>query len=228
MAEILSDPPDVLTSAWHAAGRPDPGVPLNAAGSCVRCTRQVDGGADLATVVSDNYADWERLPGYQAPGPLVWCPACAWGHRHAPLRTRPHLISPDSCRALDPADLFVQLAAPLAADRVVIVPRSRHKHLAPFAVWGTVATDDLALPWTDQDSWCLAVTGWLRGLGFSEAALRRPTPPIEPARWPQARLGRVLHRWDELAPWRQRTPWLEVGLRATRHLSPTARGQQDP
>jgi hypothetical protein len=188
----------------------------------------VEGGAQLAAVVSDNYADWERLAGHRGPGPLVWCPPCAWGHRHAPLRTRPHLIGPDTCRTLDPAGLFVALAAPLAAHQVVIVPQSRHKHLAPFARWGTVATDDLALAWTDQDSWCLAVTGWLRGLGFGEAALRRPTPPVDPACWPPAQLGRVLSRWEELGPWRQRTPWLEVGLRATRHLSPTARGRKQP
>jgi hypothetical protein len=208
--------PDVLAAAWAAAGRPDPGVPLASAGACIRCARQVDAGAELEAVVSGNYGDWDRLPGRHATGPLVWCAPCAWGHRHPPLRTRPHHVTATRCQALGPPALFAVLAAPLPADQVVLVPISRHKHLAPFAAWGTVATDDLTLAWTEQDAWCLAVLGWLRGLGFGEAALRRPTPPLSPGQFPPAVAGRIVTRWADLDPWRRQPPWLEVGLRATR------------
>lgn len=215
---MVRDPasPDVLVAAWKAAGRPRPDVPLTSAGTCVRCTVQVVDGAPLDRVVSGNYADWDRLPGWAAAGPLVWCAPCAWGHRHVPLRTRPHHITPTSCQELDAAGLFGVLAAPLRADQVVIVPISHHKHLVPFAAWGTVATDDLTLAWTEDDSWCLVVLRWLRGLGFGEAALRQPTPPLDTARIAPGRAGRILAAWTELDPWRRQPPRLQVGMRATR------------
>jgi hypothetical protein len=207
---------DVLEVAWHAAGQPDPGVALDSSGTCVRCLR-ASVGAALDAVVSGKYGDWDRLPGRAAPGPLVWCAPCAWGHRHLPLRTRPHLIGPGQCTPLTAAGLAAVLAAPVDAATAVIVPLSRHKHLAPFATWGAVTTDDATLRWTRQDTRLLVVVARLRTVGVPAAALRHPDPPIDAlARLPVADRTEALCRWRELDPWRRRLPWLDVAVRATR------------
>jgi hypothetical protein len=207
---------DVLEVAWRATGQPDPGVPLGTPGTCVRCLRATVGAA-LDQVVSGKYGDWDRLPGRAAPGTLVWCSPCAWGHRHRPLRTRPHLLGPDRCEPLTTAALQATLAGPVGATAAVIVPLSRHKHLAPFAAWGAVTTDDATLHWTSQDARLLAVVVRLRAVGVPAAALSHPDPPVAAlARLPVARRAEALSRWSELDPWRRRLPWLEVAVRATR------------
>jgi hypothetical protein len=206
---------DVLEVAWRAAGQPDPGVPASTRGTCVRCLRATVGAA-LEQVVSGKYGDWDRLPGRAAPGTLVWCPPCAWGHRHRPLRTRPHLLGPDRCEPLTTADLQATLAGPVGDSAAVIVPLSRHKHLAPFAAWGAVTTDDAALRWTSQDARLLAVVARLRAVGVPAAALAHPDPPVAAlARLPVDRRAEALSRWPQLDPWRRRLPWLEVAVRAT-------------
>jgi hypothetical protein len=208
-------PDDVLLAAWQAAGEPDPGVPLEVAGTCVRCVRATVG-APLDAVVSGKYGDWDRLAGRAAPGVLVWCPPCAWGHRHLPLRTRPHLIEPGGCRPLAAGELRAALAGALPPRVAVLVPLSRHKHLAPFANWGMITTDDAELRWTIHDAGLLDVAAWLRAAGVPAWALRHPGPPADAvAHLDVATRAGVVLRWGELDPWRRRPPWLEVAIRAT-------------
>jgi hypothetical protein len=212
---VVHRPEDVLHTAWQAAGQPHPGVSLDTAGTCVRCLHPAVG-ARLGTVVSAKYGDWDRLPGRAAPGVVIWCPPCAWGHRHLPLRTHPHLIEPGGCRQLTTGELRAALAGALPTRAAILVPQSRHKHLAPFATWGTVTTDDAALRWTSHDAALLDVAAELRAAGVPASALAHADPPVDVlARLDPAARAAALLRWPELDPWRRRPPWLQVAIRAT-------------
>lgn len=197
---------------WTHMGEPVPAVTFSGDERCRLCGT-VGPVRDAATVVSDQFTDWELYPDF----PVWWCPACVWAHTTISLRTTPWWMSSTGGGQLNRASLHRLLSSPVGADTAVVVPLSRHKHLLPRARFGVVTTDDMAIAWDDTQVRCLSVMGRLRRFGFGEKALQESVP-----RWPvlvkQSQINQetIMVLWPKLDRWRQAGPVMGVGLRACR------------
>lgn len=213
---------------WAAAGSPSVEIGPRAAraaavpvegGPCAICGThgQVLPASD---VVSDGFTDWDRCP--FARSDAVFCVSCAWSLRHRPCRTWPMVAHRDGTTD----DTLAVLASPVDHTTAVSVPLSRQIHTAPFARWGSVATDRQHIEWTAADVDRLALLATLRTLGFTEPAFAEPSPRwVTLSRCPDR--AWVLDAWEQLAPWRQSTDHLAVALRATRTPKTTKEGTTD-
>ncbi len=183
-----------------------------ACGLCQRRPETVPRSAMVPDIVSDLYSDWDR---WRGPGGA--CEWCVWAHRHRPLRSRPHLVNPDTCEAaaLRPSELRSALEAEWPPAGLVCIPFSRKKHVAPFAQQGMVNVDDARLTWTAADAALVAVVAELRALGAGEQMQLETLPP-----WPLMRRHRnvdLVALWARLDPWRRNCPAKHtVALMATR------------
>jgi hypothetical protein len=204
---------DVITAAWQAAGRPQP--PQTAgSGRCARCgTAAVL--AATRNVVSGTFTGWDGWAHLASRG---LCPPCAWAYRGPALRLQPTWVTAQPA-ITHPAlpELAAMLRWPLSADAAVAVPlRPGRKHLLPSAAWGTVTTGDATLPWTAQDGRRLQVMQRLRVAGFGSRMLAAAAPAFAVLRLlPSAQRAEVMGDWEVLRPWRDRLPWLHLGLRLT-------------
>lgn len=204
----------VAAALWDGAGRPEipgqgrgahtPPAPTRTV-TCILCGATAIGCA-IRDVTSGNFLDWDRCP-HTGDG---FCRPCAWTLRHKPLRLTPHVVTATATHH----DLTV-LHDPLGHGVAVIVPVSRQKHVAPWARWGTVTTDNDQVTWTIEHAELLAVYAELRSLGFGETALTETEP-----RWQiLSKLDRrhdVIDLWHRLDPWRRRPACMDIAARATR------------
>lgn len=214
--------PSVVASVWSAAGEPEPDwtgkaktartAPDQFDGQCA-LTGAIGPCVDLRHVLSDLWSGWDHLRHLDRSRPALSIPA-AWAFRLRVAMQRPHICDADGFREATPDDLYHRLLRPDTA-MVVTVPQSRQKHLLPFAVRGTVRTDDETLPWGAVEAARLGAYAVLRGDGFGETALAEPAP-----RWPilqrAVNPASVVALWPELDPWRAHPAYLDVAARATR------------
>lgn len=231
-AGLLDQPPS--TRLWVAAGSPVLGLgwePADREAGCAHCCSLIAAGGlrvRVDRVISDKFTGWDAYPNVDGTPPL-WCPACAWAFREPTLRQQPCVASacgaqPRGGETSEPAgvwdEVWVALMDPQWTQQwAVTVPVGRKKHLVPAARWGCVATDSGVLPWNGQDQRRLGVVAWLRGLGFTETAIREPSPRFDPLiGLAEASRAEVLAVWGSLDPWREYPAYLDVAVRASRSL----------
>ena len=206
---------DVVEVAWRAHGSPSAAV-ATLDGACARC-----GTADSLTitrrVISRNVTAFDDWVDPAGPG---LCRACTWAYRSPMLRTIPHLVVrfPEMLTPLPTDQLCAQLRKPVTPDVTVVVPlRPGRKHVLSGAAWGHIATDEHLLTWTLEDVHRLGLVERLLALGYRASQLLQPAPP-----YPETSSLRTidaawsLQAWHDLAPWRTRTVWMAVAVRALR------------
>ncbi|GGO97994.1 hypothetical protein [Wenjunlia tyrosinilytica] len=207
---------DVLEAAWRALDEPVPeGLVFDVVAGCARCGED-QRTCDARHVVSGNWTNWDQ---WHTTTRARLCRRCAWGYRAEVLRSSYYAVmaEPAGFRVLTHGELRALLSRPLDRATCVVVPlRLNRKHIAPQARWGFVCVDDTALAWTAQDAQRLEAMVRLREMGFGSDMLARPVPAYGPvSRLPAPQRAEAMGLWPQLAPWRERRPWLEVGLRAS-------------
>jgi hypothetical protein len=173
-----------VTAMWETAGCPPPDFVPRKRGETPKAAKlpeRFDGvcavtGASgpvwaAAGVVSDNFGDWDRCP-YRHCLPTGFSDPVAWAFRNPAFVWQAHVLDPTGLRQVGPPDLYATLSGPIGADRAVILPISGKKHVAPFAVWGAVNTDNDTVTWRGSDVVRLATVARLRALGFGEQERR--------------------------------------------------------
>jgi hypothetical protein len=205
---------DVLTAAWVAAGRPL--APSRAQpGRCARCG-QVGVLTPTQDAVSGSFTGWDGWAHLAEPG---LCPPCAWAYRCPVLRQQPTWVTAQPPAISHPTlpALAALLAGPLPAGAATAVPlRPGRKHVLPSARWGMITTDDAVLPWTAGDAHRLKVMQHLRAAGFGTRMLAAHAPAFGVLRrLPPTRRAEAMDDWQALRAWRDRPPWLHLGLRLT-------------
>src|SRR5439155_4570333 len=94
--------------------------------------------------------------------------------------------------------------------------RRGRKHVLPDARWGMITTSDTTVPWTAGDAHSLQVMQRLRAAGFGSRMLAAPAPAFGVLRrLAPGRRAEVIDDWQALRAWRDRPPWLHLGLRLT-------------
>lgn len=211
---------NVLTAAWLGTGAPTTGTNADE-GPCARCGLAGEL-VPTRSVISKSFTSFD---GWSDPAGPGLCPACTWGHSSAALRSVPHLVTrePTALRKLTKQEAGTLLrAGDLGPGRALVVPlRPGRKHVLPTAIWGRVSIDDIHLPWRAQDAELLTLILELRADGFGTRMLSEPAPPFRVLQAiPSVKWQRILHIWDQLAPWRAPdNPWLPLALHLT---TPTA------
>ncbi|MEE3755369.1 hypothetical protein [Mycobacterium intracellulare] len=199
---MLSDP---AAAAWVALGRPAVDAPAPVAGRCGRC------GQDGPTVTSSRvisekftaFSDWPF-------GTRRLCVPCAWAYSQQPTTQLAMLITTTSVTEyVNGSELTPALTAgALPLTHAALLPTARRRHILPYAQWGHLATDGLAIPWDEAAASRLTSVAWLRQTVMATwPQLGDPVPPAglltaRPAdQWPS-----IMAAWTSLQPWRKIPP----------------------
>jgi hypothetical protein len=211
---------DVVTTAYVAAtGFPvswvSAGVP--GAPACARCGRATEGaGRRVRETVSRTFTGFDGWVDVAAP---TMCRVCVWVYSTTALRSDLMLVTsdPPCATKLSKTRLRSVLGTAISSTSAVVVPlRPGRKHVLPHALWGRVAVDDVALPWTEYDAERLSAVVRLRRRGFSVTALARAAPAFGTLKAiPHRAWSSVFADWDRLGPWRERTVYLDLAATAS-------------